>query len=417
MKRNTDKTRVAREALFAAGMFAAGAVAALVAANPAGAASTLAAVRATVVCTTTGSTPCVGWANTSSGIAVLGTSVSGAAVRGASTKNSGVLGSSTNGYGVLGQTYQGPAGVTGTSPSAEGVYGYTSSSSGGIGVVGKSANGFGVYGGTTTGDGFGVLGIMSGGGTGLYGSSGTGYGIQASSGGYAGSLNAFGTGTGLYVGAGSGIGINTNNNSMTNPTVLVKSLNSNAGDFSGKYIGIVSRAPVKGYPLLATDPTGATNLFYVDGSGNVTYAGGLFSTKKGSNGATVSAYTATSTEPTVEDTGSAQLLNGAATVRLDPVFANSIDAGTTYHVFLTPGGDTRGLYVTQKSPRGFVVRESQSGRSTVSFDYRIVATSLGQTGRRMRAVDAVPLREPNGRAPIVPTQPQVVRPAVPPAFR
>jgi hypothetical protein len=70
-------------------------------------------------------------------------------------------------------------------------------------------------------------------------------------------------------------------------------------------------------------------------------------------------------------------------VALDPTFAASIDAGTVYRVFLTPGGDTRGLFVAAKTPRGFIVRETQGGRSTLSFDYRIVATALGQSGQRM----------------------------------
>jgi hypothetical protein len=75
-------------------------------------------------------------------------------------------------------------------------------------------------------------------------------------------------------------------------------------------------------------------------------------------------------------------VNGEAAVHLDRNFTTAIDARTAYRVFVTPGGDTRGLFVTMKTPQGFIVRESQGGRSTVSFDYRIVATALGQTGKR-----------------------------------
>jgi hypothetical protein len=54
-----------------------------------------------------------------------------------------------------------------------------------------------------------------------------------------------------------------------------------------------------------------------------------------------------------------------------------------YRVFLTPSGDTRGLFVAMRTVNGFIVRESQGGHATVSFDYRIVATALGQAGERM----------------------------------
>jgi hypothetical protein len=65
-----------------------------------------------------------------------------------------------------------------------------------------------------------------------------------------------------------------------------------------------------------------------------------------------------------------------------------------YHVFVTPEGDCKGLYVTQKSPAGFVVRELQGGRSTLTFDYRIVAKPLDDDGRRLAL--APPLERPNG---------------------
>jgi hypothetical protein len=83
------------------------------------------------------------------------------------------------------------------------------------------------------------------------------------------------------------------------------------------------------------------------------------------------------TLPTVEDTGTAQLVGGSASVRLDPVFAASIDARTGYRVLLTPRGSTRGIFVATTTADGFIVRESHGGRTTVSFDSRILATALG----------------------------------------
>ena len=59
-----------------------------------------------------------------------------------------------------------------------------------------------------------------------------------------------------------------------------------------------------------------------------------------------------------------------------------------YHVFLTPLGDCNGLYVTDKTATGFVVREFGGGISNVGFDYRIVAKRVGYEDQRMEVVPA-----------------------------
>src|SRR5262249_45754570 len=75
----------------------------------------------------------------------------------------------------------------------------------------------------------------------------------------------------------------------------------------------------------------------------------------------------------IEDSGTAHLVNGTANVYLSPSFARSIDPRFGYQVFLTPGGDTRGLYVAGKFARGFRVREVQGGRGSFDFDYHVYA--------------------------------------------
>jgi hypothetical protein len=74
-----------------------------------------------------------------------------------------------------------------------------------------------------------------------------------------------------------------------------------------------------------------------------------------------------------EDFGSAQLVGGLATVELDPTFKQTVNASLEYHVFLTPNGDCKGLYVHQKTATSFEVRELGGGNSSVKFDYRISA--------------------------------------------
>lgn len=95
------------------------------------------------------------------------------------------------------------------------------------------------------------------------------------------------------------------------------------------------------------------------------------------------AYGTTAALPTIEDTGEAQLLHGAISVRLDPAFANAIDARQGYVVLLTPEGDTRGLFVAQRSRNAFVVREVLGGTANVAFAYRIVAHPYGVSEPRL----------------------------------
>jgi hypothetical protein len=74
-----------------------------------------------------------------------------------------------------------------------------------------------------------------------------------------------------------------------------------------------------------------------------------------------------------EDFGSAQLRGGVAVVRLDSRFMQTTNTSREYHVFLTPNGDCKGLYVHQKNGNSFEVRELGGGNSSVRFDYRITA--------------------------------------------
>ena len=78
-----------------------------------------------------------------------------------------------------------------------------------------------------------------------------------------------------------------------------------------------------------------------------------------------------------EDFGGGQLISGSATVRLDPTFAQTVNTGSDYHVFLTPKGDSKGLYVTNETTTSFEVHEQQGGQSNIAFDYRIVALRKG----------------------------------------
>jgi hypothetical protein len=54
-----------------------------------------------------------------------------------------------------------------------------------------------------------------------------------------------------------------------------------------------------------------------------------------------------------------------------------------FHVFLTPGGDCKGLYVTNKTAGSFEVHELGGGMSSIAFDYKIVAKRNGLEAQRL----------------------------------
>lgn len=94
-------------------------------------------------------------------------------------------------------------------------------------------------------------------------------------------------------------------------------------------------------------------------------------------------YTVQSAENWVEDYGSGELSNGSATVQVEPEFAETVNTGVDFHVFLTPGGDCKGLYVTNKTPGSFEVHELGGGTSSIPFDYKIVAKRNGMESQRL----------------------------------
>jgi hypothetical protein len=129
-----------------------------------------------------------------------------------------------------------------------------------------------------------------------------------------------------------------------------------------------------------------TNVFSVNENGDYVAAGSKSAAVQVQGGRRL-VYTIESPEVWLEDFGSGQLQNGAAQVTIDPVFASSVDLEGEYHVFLTPLGDSNGLYVTNKTATGFAVRESGGGSSSIAFDYRIAAHRAGYETLRMPLAD------------------------------
>jgi hypothetical protein len=88
-------------------------------------------------------------------------------------------------------------------------------------------------------------------------------------------------------------------------------------------------------------------------------------------------YAMESPENWFEDVGGSRLIGGRVVVKLDPIFAETVNTENEYHVFLTPKGDCKGLYVASQTATSFEVRELQHGKGSIAFDYRVLAKRKG----------------------------------------
>jgi hypothetical protein len=321
----------------------------------------------------------------------------GVALEGESAGADGVYGAASSGtiYGAgvegesLKQTGADAAGTFGLTLLADGVapnYGVVSYGSL-YGVYGQAGN----TGLSKTGPGFGVFGQDNAGSkTGDYNVGVTGLSVN--------NVGVLAEGSGAptesFYGVGLPIGL----------YAVAKGTNGNASHAS---IAVVAESDYLGGYFFNTSSTTAVGLvgaddlisgvassgnFSIENNGNMSLSGELYTghggpyvRTTGASGTTVTAYTDHATSPQMEDVGEAQLVNGRAFVKIDAALADVIDVRSGYHVFVTPEGDSNGLYVV-KGADGFVVREQHGGRSTLDFEYRIVARPREENGARLARV-------------------------------
>jgi hypothetical protein len=244
------------------------------------------------------------------------------------------------GFGVLGET-------SSTDQNALGVYGFADANTGsGTGVKGFAAGDSGV----------GVYGV-------LVGPSITGADSTAAVWGDSSVQNA----TAVLASADDGTAVIAENNSSGNPSMVVVNNSNNGG-------GI--------FLAEGTFPHQCSINVNADLSCTGTVTGAIAV----SPSSRVALSAIESPENWFEDFGSAQLTKGSAIVQLESLFAQTVNTDIDYHVFLTPNGDCKGLYVSQKSPTSFEVHELGGGSSSIFFDYRIVAKRKGYENIRLADV-------------------------------
>src|SRR6202142_1224045 len=117
------------------------------------------------------------------------------------------------------------------------------------------------------------------------------------------------------------------NDSSASSTIVV--LNNFSGGPLGNVAGGIGTA------LRAGGPGGICG---INQTGNLSCTGQvktLVSTKDGAR--QLETYSVQSSENWVEDYGSGQLQNGSASIQIEPAFAQTVNTGVEFHVFLTPG--------------------------------------------------------------------------------
>jgi len=341
--------------------------------------------------------PCLEWDNLSRGAGLIGTSkkgngvigqtkapssLSGAGVEGVDTsttnfRNYGVLGTSLLGNGVTGY-----AGSPLVHPSGDGVFGASTVRNGVEGEIeGSSGALSAVFGDDQTGvaGNSGVRGASSA-GNGVSGFSTNGNGVQGLT------LNAAASGVYGENDATGGYGI-AGRNTADGFGVLADNPSS-TGNYPALYVHQSHGSLCPCLEILVNNSAFDPMTLDTDGNmvllGTLTQNGFARTTMPTNSGRKVVAYAPSAAQPAIEDFGEAQLVDGQASVRLDATFASTIDPRAPYLVFITPdGATTGGLYVSSKTATGFTVRENGNGRSSIVFDYRIVAKPYGASAPRL----------------------------------
>jgi hypothetical protein len=322
-----------------------------------------------------------------------------------STFGAGTLGVSTTGYGVGAESLSATqpslialnsSGGNGAELYGEGTssFGFLGSSQGGAGLLAQSTNGNGIESESATDSvaaiyaeddapdyGYGVSGYSTNtGGFGVYGFGASGVGAESET-------------TGAYYPAVYAI-TNTPGAELYDGVLSDKEVfafdtpSQNAsGSVDPQSTGSSTDLQINGdIYLTGTVYSGCTGDVPQETSATTDCTAGATTAARSRTGATYTTYEAKHASETIEDEGETHLVNGFTHVTLDPAFASTIATTQPYLVFTTPMGESRGLYVTNRTLTGFDVRENAGGRSSMAVDYRIVAHPYGVTAARMAPI-------------------------------
>lgn len=328
------------------------------------------------------------WGNASAHVGVLGTSDQYAGVQGISNEGPGVQGAGTNGPGVLGTSTNNFAGEFNSSLPGATTYATNTASQAGTSFYGVATGitSSALFGIATGQQGYGAQAVSEE-GVGILG-----YSVNESNTGS--TLQSYGNISGVWADT-SGI---SNGNVQTLAALVATADNNNAAflnNNSNDYItlslvnyGDGGTGDARGVSTISSvmQATGSQGTCGIGSHGDLSCTGQVKTLSTTGNARMVETYAMQSPENWMEDFGSGRLSNGSATVAIDPAFAETANTAADYHIFLTPRGDSKGLYVANVTATEFQVRESGSGITSLGFDYRIVAKRRGYEAQRLTDV-------------------------------
>lgn len=335
-------------------------------------------------------------------------------------------------YGLIAQT------------SSNGIAVYGSDTGTGLGVLGISSNNHGIYGTTAYTGGAFLIGGIIGWGTGTSRANGV-LAVsdqQAGSDSNMGIRAVSGSTTSISSSQLMNVGVNTNATDLAIYALSEGPITSNgimeAARFQSNYTGSAidsdtrdPRAQLAGYTNASQ--IGGNNMYYGGyfysggtlGTSSYAYAGARYGNTNykiigngnvstivdGVDGNKKIMFAPEAPEVLFEDYGVGKLTNGIATIKIDPNFSNNIivDEKHPLKVFIQLEGDCNGVYVTQKTSEGFLVKELQNGNSNVSFSWHIVANRKDEKGRTpSENSEYADLRFPNAPGAIFGTENSVI---------
>lgn len=185
-------------------------------------------------------------------------------------------------------------------------------------------------------------------------------------------------------------------NSSTYPAIYGSNIRT-SGDRSGGYFSAGSSA----YAWVGANFSG-TN-YKITGTGTVATIVETPGKDK------VSMFCSESPEILLTDYGTGTLIHGKCHIPLDPVFTNNIIVNDHHpmKVFVQLEGDCKGVFVTNKTSRGFDIVELQDGQSNVAFSWSVVANRCDETDSEGNLVSKnAGVRFPKSPSPwIIPIEP------------
>lgn len=308
---------------------------------------------------------------------------SASGVRGFNT--AAAIGTGQNGFGVRGSANTAPTGTgfvmgvrgdaSGATGSTYGIYGQSASATGfgadavntntsgtGLLVIGNNAAGTYLTGGSgiaANGNSVGTLSIAK--------TAASGTGVIAVGNNLTGSILTLGVGSGIAA-TGTQYGVagfattTVNTNGSNTPT-------ANAANASaGGYFEVQNAGVPQTWTYVGVRDNGGV-LRKIIGPGTVN------TIVKDLNNNRVALSAPEAPENLFQDYGQGNLKNGFAHIDIDPILAKNIAVNDKHplRVFIQLEGDSKGVYVTNKTQNGFDVIELNGGKSTLPFTYSIVA--------------------------------------------